>query len=175
MNRHLYGDALPVRANIPDCVAVEPGDLMFVCDSNHHDLNKALRTLSGLTGYVYPMIAGSTVASFYSGVSTFCAHFLGVALDISNKGSTDTIAVATAGVFEFPLVAQAGTTIGKVVTAQPSGYSSGARTTASYQVKQAGGGVSVGWCVRNEAGAETIHFMLRSGYGPGGIATYNAA
>ena len=173
MNRHLYGAMLPVQANVPDCVAVKPGDLMFVATAGRLDLNKALRTKSGNTSYCYPMAAGTTHSSHWSGTTTLAARFIGVALDDSPYGSTDTISVATAGVFEFPLAAAAGVTLGYLAKAKPSGYSAGSATTASYQlIPQSGGGVSVGWVQKTEVGAKTVRVMIRTLLGPGGIATY---
>lgn len=168
MNRHLYGDMLPVRADIPDSVVVGAGDLILLA-TNGHMLNVAIRAAtSGLTNYCYPWASANTInASVTGGVTT---PFLGVALDDSPSGSTDTIGVATAGVFEFPLVAQTGVTIGKVVQATTSGFSQRSQTTASYQVLQeSGGGVSIGYCMKTEAAAKTVRVLLRTKFGPGGI------
>ncbi len=167
MDRHLYGDMLPVRADVPDSVVVGPGDLMLLCEDIHKDLNKSLRGLSGLTNYAYPMASGQTTSSI-GGVTT---PFLGIAIDDSPSGSTDTIAIALTGVFELPLVAQAGVTLGEVVQAvQPTGFHQRSQTSASYQVIQnSGGGVSIGYCMKTEAGARTIRVLLRTKFGPGGI------
>ena len=174
MNRHLYGAMLPIQANVPDCVVVKPGDLMLVATGGSRaDLNAALRTKSGNTSYCYPMAAGCTVSTNYVDITKVGGHFIGVALDDSPYGSTDTISVATAGVFEFPLAAAAGVTLGYLAKAKPSGYSAGSATTASYQlIPQSGGGVSVGWVQKTEIGAKTVRVMIRTLLGPGGIATY---
>ena len=167
MNRHIYGDMLPVRANVPDSIVVKPGDIMLLCEDIHKDLLVTHRGKSGLTNYAYPMSSGQSTSSI-GGVTT---PFLGIALDDSPHGSTDTISVATAGVFEFPLAATAGVTLGKAIQSiQPTGYSPTANTTASYQVKQeSGGGVSIGYCMNTEASAKTARVLIRTKFVPGGI------
>ena len=168
MNRHLFGDMLPIQVDVPDCVKVVAGDLMLLCENDNYQLNVDLRTRSGQTNYAYPWASGATVSQ---NLSATTGPLIGVAMDDSPSGSTDTIGVATAGVFEFPLQAQAGVTVGQVVQSSvPAGYVRTAQTTASYQVlMNSSGGITLGYCVKTEAQARTIQFLLRTKYGPGGI------
>lgn len=172
MNRHLYGDTLPVSADVPDCVKVVAGDLMLLCEEYHTDISYTLRTNSGLTRYAYPFAAGITATALASRAT---APFLGVAMDDSPNGSTDTISVATAGVFEFPLTTQAGITIGKVIQAHvATGFSKTSQTSASYEVIQtSGSGASIGYCVKTEAGAKTARVLIRTKYGLGGMIKHS--
>lgn len=167
MNRHLYGDMLPVRADVPDSVVVAAGDIMYLVEDIHQNCNVGLRGTSGLTAYAYPWASGQTT-SCCMGVTS---PFVGIAIDDSPHGATDTISIATAGVFEFPLSTGAGVTLGRVIQAhKPTGFSASANTTASYEViLESGGGVSVGYCMKTEAGASTARVLIRTKYGPGGI------
>lgn len=161
---------LPARATVPDSVTVVAGDLIIIADE-YITLNKNLtpNALSGLTSYAYPYSAGCTTAD--STWSSATCPFLGVAMDDSPSGSTDAISVATGGVFEFPLVAKAGVTLGQPVNAvRPTGFSRTSRTSGAYQVyMNSGGGVTIGYCVSTLASANSIRVQLRTKFGIGGI------
>ena len=172
LTTHLYGDMAPVRANIPNCVRVEMGDLIFKAENPRIDLNAGLRSHSGGTNYCYPMAAGCTNPTNH--VLTFFDRFLGVALDRSPFGTTSTISVGTDGVWQFSKDAAAGTTLGKVIKVFPSGYSEFTRShvTSSFLVHQLGGGVSIGWCVKTESGTSTVDVKLKTHLGAG-VANYS--
>ena len=38
MNRHLYGDMLPIKVTVPNYVVVKPGDLMLIARKGWIDL-----------------------------------------------------------------------------------------------------------------------------------------
>jgi len=169
---HVYGDPLPIHIDIPDSVTVKPGDIVFLARVDHY-LNVGLRSSSGLTGYGYPLAAGSTDTSV---VANWAPLFAGIAMDDSPKGSTDAISVGTAGVWELPLASQAGVTIGNLVKAQtPTGFDATASTTGSYQVTTVahlgGGGSSgnsLGYVVKTKASAKSAFVQIRTATGPGG-------
>jgi len=173
MNRHLRGDMLPVIGTVPDCVTVKPGDLVFLARYMHLDVNRSLASKSGGTNYVYPYSAGVTHSALVSGSTTFAARFLGIALDDSPKGSTDSISIATAGVFEFPLTSRAGVTIGKLAAGiAPTGFSTSSQTTGAYSAAQSATyGCSIGWVYRTQSSASKVAVFIRTSYGPGGIAS----
>jgi len=162
---------LPINVTVPDCVTVKPGDLMIVAKSGWIDLNTALRAKSGGTNYAYPFASASTVATSASGTTRLNFSFCGVALDDSPHGSTDTIACATAGVFEFPLKATSGITVGALALAHPTGFSATSGTTASYTVHLNAAGVSIGWVCETKVSAKTARIAICTKYGRGAIVT----
>ena len=167
MNRHLRGDMLPIIGKVPDSVVVGAGDLVLISRGGR-DLNRGLLATSGLTGYVYPWASGATTNTHVQG------QFAGVAMTESAYGTTSDITISTAGVFEFPLLAKAGVTIGKLVAVLPTGFSQKSQTTASYTVSMtAAVGCSIGWVYKTESSASKVTFLLRSSYGPGGLASQN--
>jgi len=91
-------------------------------------------------------------------------------MEDSPNSSTDTISVATKGVYRFPLATKGAVTIGAVVSGmRPSGFSATSSTTASYQVETAGasGGGSIGYCVKTQSGASNVDFRIRTLMGEG--------
>jgi len=176
MNRHLYGDMMPISVTVPDCVLVKPGDLMIIARLGRHDIGFALKGKSGGTNYAYPFASAATSTVACSGTTRLNYSFCGVALDNSPHGSTDTISCATAGVFEFPLLATAGVTAGVLAKAQPTGQSAASHTSASYTVFQlADGGVSIGWFCDTKASAERAGVAICTKFGRGPIVLGGAA
>jgi len=175
MNRHLYGDMLPINVTVPDYVVVKPGDLMLIARKGNIDLNTALKGTSGGTNYAYPWASASTVATAESGTTRLNYSFCGVALDDSPHGSTDTISCATAGVFEFPLWRTSGITIGALALAHASGFSAASNTTASYQIVVGRAGTSIGWIVAGKSAAKTARVSICTKFGTGAIVSGGAA
>jgi hypothetical protein len=184
-NRHLYGDTMPVQVVVPDCIRVEQGDLMVLAIETAAALSQVQKfsggvaSKSGATGYAYPMMAGSTVANETNPAYT---GFIGVALDDSPKsaGTTDTISVATAGVFRFPVAGGVGgVTVGQLAqnSIAPALSNFDGTPTENYTVRVAstggGGGASgcsIGYVVKTETGTPSnVDVQIRTLLGPGGI------
>ena len=184
-NRHLYGDTMPIQVVVPDCIRVEAGDLMLLAietaavASQIQKFSGGVASKSGATGYAYPMMAGVTTTNANN---TAYTGFIGVALDDSPKsaGTTDTISVATAGVFRFPVAgAVGGVTVGQLAqhSIPPALSDFNGTPTENYTVRVAstkGGagtsGCSIGYVVKTEGSTPSnVDVQIRTLLGPGGI------
>lgn len=82
--RWRYGDTCPVLAPVESATVIEIGDLVWL-DTNG---------VKSASSFTWDTNAATTQSSF-------CAKFLGVAMQKSRSGDTTPIRVATRGVFEF--------------------------------------------------------------------------
>jgi hypothetical protein len=172
VHRHLYGKADEVQVTVRETVTVKPGDLMFLNNTNSFVTNQLAGASAAADYYAYPWAAGKEWDVPASGVTSCNYGFVGVAMDDSPNGSTDTISIATKGVFRFALGTKGAVTIGAVVQAyRPSGFDASSSTTASRQVQTAiTSGGSVGYCIKTESGASNVDFRIRTLLGEGLIS-----
>lgn len=173
-NRHLFGDIEGIQVTIRSTVIVKPGDLVFQ-NAAAGLVQKGLANAKATAdNYGYPLAAGATETS---SLVTLGSHFLGVAMDDSPYGTTDTITVATTGNFRFPLEVKCGVTLGALIggVSPLSGFDADAQTTASWQAFPYTGlggnsAVTIGYCIKKESGASYVDVFLRTKTGPGGTA-----
>lgn len=171
---HLYGDIMEIQATVRETVTVAPGNIMILNSIADLIANGSLSGASTTPdNYAYPI---GTAA--YHGptqwVQNANARFLGVAMDDSAK-VTNTIAIATAGAFRFPLSMKSAVTLGAIMSgvSNHSTFSVNSSTSDSYAV--AGGstesGATLGRCLKTESGASKVDVMIRTMLGFGGVIT----
>ena len=168
---HLYGDTMEIQATVRPTVTVVPGNIMVqnVLSNSCLQLTGASTTVDSYaypnSAYMnYPATGGTKTHANWS------AGLLGIAMDDS-AAVTSLIAIATAGVFRFPLWRKSNVTLGTVVSATTRGtFSATASTTASYQVHlDLNAGASLGYIVKSQSGATNVDVMIRTVVGPGGV------
>lgn len=107
-----------VEINIHGGTTIEQGDLMFI---DRVDGLRSRGTSSGdYYGYPFSDLSGATL-SLSSNKTLAAKHFIGVAASHSDGGVTETIAVHTKGLFNFPLKNSRTVRVGQYVTPSGSG------------------------------------------------------
>ncbi len=156
-NRHLRGDTKEIEVPVHGHTTLEKGDMVIIMNSDN-SLSSSYAPETTADYYCYP-------ASYLAGVTTyyFANQFAGIAMQGSASGSTDTVRVATAGVFRMPLKATTGVTVGQLV----AGATSGAKAMYAQKVVSKKASeiedeylTAIGVCVKTEAGAENVDFEL---------------
>ena len=163
-NRHLREDPEVIGARVRGNVEVECGDLMYWNPNDYY-------------AEPFTKVISATRGDTISGIIKL--NFLGVALEGSPSGSTESIGVAPAGVMRFPLShAPSAVTVGALVCAVSPAIGGSAGVSDQY-VSVTPPNASVfngttgylGYVVKTESGASYVDFQMRSTFGPGGIVT----
>lgn len=116
-NRHLKGDMNTILAPVRGKTVIEPSDFIYM-----H---------TGDSNYVYPFASSTAMSTTGACLVDIATNFLGVAMTGSISGNTESITVATAGVFRYPLGHASAVTIGSIVSAvSPHASSSGVSNQA---------------------------------------------
>ncbi len=159
-NRHLREDSEVIGARVRGNVVVENGDLMYWNPNDYY-------------AEPFKKIVSATRGDTISGIITL--GFLGVAVEGSPSGSTETIGIAQAGVMRFPLAHPGGTTVGSKVSAVSPAIGGSAGVSDQHvsinAVTSTGTTGYLGYIVKTESGASYVDFQMRSLFGPGGIVT----
>ncbi|MEN1679475.1 MAG: capsid cement protein [Planctomycetota bacterium] len=137
--RWRYGDTNPVMVPVESATVIEAGDLLY------HELSAA-----------HPASKLADQGSQSLNQSTFQSSFLGVAMQASPADSTQSIRVATTGVFEFPCDA-AQFDIGDLIGAIED--SSGTALEDQKVVATGSASASIGRCAK-QAGAGSVRVLV---------------
>lgn len=160
VQRHLRGETNEVECVVHGHNVVEKGDIVwtykistFGCKTGSPGGNA--QTADWYTQSVSDL-AGSTPV-YYD------AQLAGIAMKGSIAGVTESIPVATSGVFRYPLGATTGVTIGQLVcgttSAAATNYDQTVVSKASSELTDEYFCV-LGYCVKTEAGATNVDFNL---------------
>ena len=162
-NRHLRGDTRDFMAPVRGNVTIEQGDLVVI----NWTAGTVTRSASGRAGtadnYAYPIDQLAQATSGYFGT-----QFAGVAMLGSKSGTTDSIPIATDGVFRYPASpAAAGVSPGVIVSATTTGAEIMDKDAVQYKdtPSDIGGGTStiaVGRCIKRDTTGTNIDFQLVS-------------
>jgi hypothetical protein len=149
VNRHLRGDTNEIEMRVHGNTVVEKGDLMVIFKTDSTISNK-----SSADYYGYPVSSLADVTGVY-----YEDQFAGIAMKGSESGTTETIPVATSGIFRYPLL-NSGVTVqvGYIV----SGASSAAKAAYDQKVtcKSTQSYMRIGYCVKRETSASNVDFAL---------------
>ena len=171
-NRHIAGETNEILAPIRAQTVVESGDLIWIYDEGV-GANGGMIVTRAPDYYAYPMSSMSTTCSglrrtqFIKGENLF----LGVAMDASDSGVTEDIAVATSGQFRYPLASiSAAATTSNVTAGMKVSVTS--RPLDQYVMQGSssqGCSAYIGYCTKTESGASFVDFFLRTDKGPAAI------
>jgi len=157
VNRHIRGATNEVNLKKKNTIAVSTGDLIFI-----DAVAGAASGGAAATHLAFP--AAFAGVGYWSGATGFEANFAGVAMSGSPSGVTEEIAVATTGIFRFPVSTAAGKACspGYIV----SGATYGACGNSVFSQKcNVGPPASltqgrIGYCVRAEGAATTVDVRI---------------
>lgn len=163
-NRHLRGDQNIVMGKVHGNVVIEAGDLVA-----HNGTAGAIDNGAGqyysADNYVFPLDEFNNGASKTDRIKAAYDGFMGVAMEASEDGVTEEIAIATAGVVRYPLYRTKGVTVGQKVSMTSCIAANGASPQAVWQGSSAPGTTGyLGVIVKTEAGASFVDFALRTIY-----------
>lgn len=167
-SRFLRGETKEILAPIRGNVVVEAGDFM-VRNSTAGMISEAGTTGDGIAvdGYAYPFNDVENSATSETSVLALLYNaFIGIAMESSPSGVTESISVATDGVFKYPMIGgPGGVTVGSLVSATSPATGTGvsvqmvARTTTS-----PGSTAYLGRIVKTESGASFVDFQIKTIY-----------
>jgi len=157
VNRHLRGETREVEVPVHGHTVIEKGDLLAIMRVNS-TLKVTVTPETTADWYAYPLTTLSDATTNY-----FACQFGGIAMEGSKSGTTQTIPMATAGIFRYPLVATTGVTVGQLVCPATSA----AKTFYTQQVVSKAASeltdeyqTQIGYVVKTEAGATNVDFNL---------------
>ncbi len=170
-NRHIRGETEDVLGKIHGNVEVEAGDFMF------RDAVALGAGEGGVRGvgidadyYVYPFNKATNTASLATGVyGSMILTFLGIAMESSPSGVTESITVATNGVFSYPMVHTSAVTIGALISTVSGTLS--AVGVSSQAVANLGDSQAttayLGYTVKTQSATSYVDFQIRTAYNTG--------
>ena len=168
-NRHIRGETEDMLVKVHGNTVVEAGDFMF------KDVTGGARGASQTAdSYGYPFDLAVNSASPGTGIiAEVYTYFLGIAMESSPDGVTESISVATNGVFSYPMYSSSATTIGALVSAvSPATSSAG---VSEQTVANVGAGKAttayLGYTVLTQSATSYVDFQIRTAFGSGGLAT----
>lgn len=165
-NRLLRGPHKEVLVDIRGNVVVEAGDFM-VRNSTVGMISEAGTTGDGLAidGYAYPFNDVENAAtSQASMIDLLYNAFIGVALESSLAGVTESIAVGTEGTYSYPMIGgSGGVTLGSLIsaTSPATGTPPSAQMVARVNTSP-GSTAYLGRIVKTESGATYVDFQIRT-------------
>ncbi len=161
LNRHIRGETNDIFGDVRGNVTVEAGDFIF-----RNDKIDGLRGTSLLLdAYVYPfnlcVNASSSQATLMDRIRI---DFVGIAMESSLADVTESITIATSGIFSYPLsnATGSGVTVGSLVSAvSPSATGTGVSVQAVVNTTtQPGSTAYLGRCTKTESGASYVEFAI---------------
>ncbi len=170
-NRHIRGETEDVLGKVHGNVVVEAGDFMFK-DSDAIGAGAGGVRGAGITNdyYIYPFNKATNAASLGTGVyGNMILSFLGIAMESSPSGVTESITIATDGVFSYPMVHTSATTIGALISTVSGTLS--AVGVSSQAVANLGDGQAttayLGYTVQTQSATSYVDFQIRTAYNTG--------
>ena len=155
VDRHLRGDTNEVMCSVNGNVVINQGDLVILA------ANISGAQQGSATYYLFPASWSKSCTHSYFGTA-----FAGVAMNSSASGTTEDIAVATTGIFRYPVSAAAGQTTlaGYIVsgaTCEGSGTSVfSQKVTAEVAASVDNTDARIGMVIRGQTTSTTCDFML---------------
>jgi hypothetical protein len=156
VDRHLRGDTNEIMGSVNGSVVINQGDLVIL------DAVAGSAQQSTATYKAYP-------ASWVKGCTHayFSTTFVGVAMNSSKSGVTEDIAIATTGIFRFPVSPAAGQTTlaGYIVSGATYGAGSAVsvfsqKVTAEVAASVDANDARIGMVIRGQTTSTTCDFML---------------
>ncbi len=166
-NRHIRGETEDVLGKVHGNVVVEAGDFMFKDDTTGV---RGTGAGGAANYYAYPFNLATNAASLGTGVyGNMITSFLGVAMESSPSGVTESITIATDGVFSYPMVHTSATTIGALISTVSGTLS--AVGVSSQAVANLGDGQAttayLGYTVKTQSATSYVDFQIRTAYNTG--------
>jgi len=155
VDRHLRGATNEIMGSVPGNVVINQGDLVIL------EMSSGIAQQGSATYRAYPASWSST-----QGSTGFAYGFAGVALNSSKSGTTGDIAIATTGIFRYPVSATAGqTTLAGYIV---SGATYGAGGSSIFAQKVVAGPAAgftvragrIGMVIRGQTTSTTCDLML---------------
>ncbi len=168
-NRIQKGPKDEVRGQVKGNIVIEAGDLLILNDSD--GIVGPGSTVVPIDNYVYPFSQMSATTGSALIEQYIHQQFIGVAMNGSKSGITETIDVATDGIFRYPIYgAPSAVTLDARISAVSahsisSGSSNQFVVNSSDRVTIAEATTAyIGICVKTESGASFVDFTLRTNY-----------
>ena len=155
VDRHLRGATNEIMGAVPGNVVINQGDLVIL------EMVSDIAQQGSATYKAYP-----ASWSRRAGVTGFAYGFAGVAMNSSKSGTTEDIAIATTGIFRFPVTAAAGQTVltGYIVSGATFGASGASCFTQKVVAGPAAGFTvnsgRIGMVIRGQTTSTTCDFLL---------------
>lgn len=155
VDRHLRGETNEVLCAVEGNVVIYQGDLVILGSST------GAAQQGSATYKAYPATWAKGCTHAY-----WATHFVGVAMNSSASGTTEDIAVATTGIFRYPVTASNGiTTLAGYIVSGATYGASGTSVFAQQVTPEAAASVDaddarIGMIIRGQTTSTTCDFML---------------
>lgn len=170
-HRHLRGDTKEIELPIHGNVVVDKGDFMVCymsssCSLVSASVGSGQYTSADYYGYPIDQTKGTTYAYGFE-------QFAGVAMKGSAAGVTETIPVATAGIWRYPMkAARAVYPTYEIFVATSAANIFYPQTVDERQAGLSETGCTIGKCVKYDSTGTNCDFMLMTRFGGGTSADF---